>query len=546
MLRCPQRNRLYIAAKTTGDPDVLASARIVRNRTNKLINSSKEDFIKDSLEINRSDPKKFWRVINNFLIKKQTDNLNISLKSSDGVQLSDDESCEFMNNFLSGFGHKLQDEFDKRSGPQVTNYTSYNIMPNNREYNVTPRDVRQALGEIITSKGSGLDALPTFILKDAFACILQHVSYLMNQSLITGIFPVKWAIACVTPIPKAGDLSNAANWRPISILPLPGKILEKICTKFLLVELEQNNILSEYQFGFRSGLSTSHAVQYFVKYIADNINTKKVTAAVYLDFSRAFDSVNYELLLLKLEDMGISNMLVRWIRGYLRNRQMCTKFNGRVSPIKTLACGVPQGSVIGPILFLCYINDIVNIATAHNVRAILYADDTVIFNASNDMSILQQKLQETLNAISVWCNNNRIKLNVSKTRSCFYGRRHNLNRSKFDLTLNTGVLHPCQQYKYLGVILDETMNLEANYNNVFKRFSYKVFQFSKIKNYLNVRTRVLVYKQTVLPFVEYISSLLFLNRKLDVDKLQKLQNKALRMCLDINDPREMSVLALHN
>ena len=216
------RNKLFRLAKASGDPTVFASARIARNRTNKLINSSKEDFIKDSLEANKSDPKKFWRIINNYIIKKQTCNMNISLKTPDGVQLSELNSCEFMNNFLSGFGQKLQDEFDRNMGPNIVNHTSYNIVSNDRNYNVTPRDVQQALNEIATSKGSGLDCLPTFILKDAFSCLLPQVAHLMNQSLITGVFPDKWAIATVTPIPKAGDLTNAGNWRPISILPLPG------------------------------------------------------------------------------------------------------------------------------------------------------------------------------------------------------------------------------------------------------------------------------------------------------------------------------------
>ena len=224
------RNKLFKMAKTSGDPAVLASARTARNRTNKLINSSKEDFIKDSFEANKSDPKKCWRIISNYIIKKQTSNMNISLKTPDGVQLSELDSCEFMNNFLSGFGHKLQDEFDRNMGLNIVNQTSYNILPNDRDYNVTPRDVQQALNEIATSKGSGVDCLPTFILKDAFSCLLPQVSHLMNQSLITGIFPDKWAIATVTPIPKAGDLTSAGNWWPISTLPLPRKIFEKICT----------------------------------------------------------------------------------------------------------------------------------------------------------------------------------------------------------------------------------------------------------------------------------------------------------------------------
>ena len=213
-----------------------------------------------------------------------------------------------------------------------------------------------------------------------------------------------------------------------------------------------NNILTEVQFGFRGGRSTAHAIQYLVKYITESINNRRITAAVYLDFSRAFDSVNYELLLYKLTDMGISRMLVNWIKGYLNNRQMCTKFNGHVSPQKKLVCGVPQGSIIGPILFLCYINDIINVATGNNALSILYADDTVINGSSTDKRGLQRNMQATLDDIILWCNYNRIKLNVKKTKLCFYGSRHTLNQGTFDLSLNGEGLYQCHQYKYLGVI----------------------------------------------------------------------------------------------
>ena len=127
--------------------------------------------------------------------------------------------------------------------------------------------------------------------------------------------------------------------------------------------------------------------------------------------------------------MGVSDMLVQLVKGYFQNQQMCTKFNGLVSPVKTLTCGVPQGLVIGPILFLCYINDIVNVVSDHNTRAVLYADDTVIYSASTDMSSLKNSLQETLDSISLWCYINGIKLKVGKTKLCFYGTRHNLGAS---------------------------------------------------------------------------------------------------------------------
>ena len=141
-----------------------------------------------------------------------------------------------MNNFLSEFGSKLQDEFDVQVGPKITT-RQHNVTPNNLIYTITPRDVQEALNNLDTNKCSGLNTFLTFILKDTFGCLLPHVSYLMNQSLKTVIFLDKWAIATVIPIPKSGDLSKVSSWRPISILPLPRKILEKFCIKCLLGEL---------------------------------------------------------------------------------------------------------------------------------------------------------------------------------------------------------------------------------------------------------------------------------------------------------------------
>ena len=333
--------------------------------------------------------------------------------------------------------------------------------------------------------------------------------------------------------------------QPISILPLPGKILEIICTNFLLGELEANNILSEYQFGFRRGLSTSHAIFHYVKHIVDGINNKDLTAAIYLDFARAFDSVNFRILEQKLELMGISNMLRKWISGYLKNRQMRTRFNGHISTTVPLKCGVPQGSVIGPILFLCYINDIVSISNFNQVQISLYANDAVLYCTTKNIEALKTKLQSALNGVTSWCKNNCVNLNVKKTKLCCYGTRHILNQNRISLTLNGVTLVPCRQYNYLGVVLDETMTLDSNFNCIFKRFSYKIFQLSKISGFLNSDTRILIYKQTVLPLVEYVSFMLYLNRKNEIDKLQKLQNRALRNCLGYHNPRMISIADLH-
>ena len=540
------RNLLYRKAKSTNDANDLHNARQARNRTNKLINSAKEDFIKDSLNSNLNDPKKFWRIINNSFLKGTKANEPINLLDDEGLSLTLEESCTYMNDYLTSFGVDLKRQFGNVHDTGPHSFSSYDQGTLAYEYEIKTEDIISVLKDIDINKGSGLDYLPSFVIKDAFLSILPQIRYLMNQSLLTGIFPLKWSIATVTPIPKCGDLHKVGNWRPISILPLPGKILEKICSKFLLVELEENDVLSPFQFGFRKELSTSHVIFHYVKHIVDHININKVTASAYLDFARAFDSVNYQILESKLADMGLSYILRKWIKGYLSNRHICTKMNGFVSDTKPLVYGVPQGSVIGPILFLCYINDIVDIAATYNACISLYADDAVVFGTSDNDSNLEMILQPCLNDIVSWCKLNQINLNVSKTKLCCYGRRHTLRKIKISLHLNNKPLNVCHQYNYLGVLLDETMTLESNINVIFKKFSYKIFQFTKIRHYLETSTRILVYKQTILPLVEYVSFMLLLNRNLETSKLQKLQNRSLRLCFNINDPRDITVLQLHN
>ena len=536
------RNNQYKNAKLTNDPDDLSRARQARNRTNKLINSAKEDFIKDSLENSRNDPKRFWRIKNNSLLKKSNGSEEINLTNSDGVCLTAKDSCAFMNEYLTSFGVNLKQQF---AGDPTYLYTHYERAPLDRHYEIMAGDLISILKDIDCAKGSGLDYVPSFVIRDAFLCIIPQILYLMNQSLQTGIFPTAWSIATVTPIPKSGDLHKVGNWRPISILPLPGKILEKFCTKLLLSELDENDILSNAQFGFRKGLSTSHAIFHYVKNIIDSINRNDVTAAIYLDFARAFDSVNYSILDMKLIDMGLSMPLRKWIKGYLSERCMCTKFNGFVSDIRPLVCGVPQGSVIGPILFLCYINDIVKIAEQNNAHISLYADDAVLYVSSNDEQRLRNVMQNCLNDVTSWCVVNQINLNVSKTKLCCYGRRQSLKRINLNIHLKNNPLNVCHQYNYLGIILDETMNMIANFNKIFKKYSYKLFQFSKIRHFLQTDVRILVYKQTILPLVEYVSYMLFLNRNVDISNLQKLQNRALRLCFDIHNPRDISIVNLH-
>ena len=323
--------------------------------------------------------------------------------------------------------------------------------------------------------------------------------------------------------------------------------MEKLCNTILVDYLETHEILFAEQFGFRKDRSTSLAIFKYTKFLTDSINKQMLIGSLYVDFARAFDSINHSRLIDKLEDMGVPWKLVIWIEDYLNNRVIRTKLNNKVSNSGELLCGVPQGSILGPTLFLCYINDLVLVMRNSGLGVFLYADDAVIYHDGANEEQIISTLEQSLLSVINWCSRNYISINSEKTKFCIYGTRSTVKHVKCNqISLKDHTISRCHQYNYLGVLLDECLNLKANFNKIFKKYSYKIFQLSKIKRYISVETRLLVYKQTIIPLVEYVSFMLYLNNCHEIDKLQKLQNRCLRLCLNIYNPRDMSVSMFHD
>ena len=539
------RNHLYSKMQIKIDDGDMTQARRARNRTNKLILNAKADYIKTTLGQHKDDPKKFWRILNSTLLKGDKDMSNVVFDIGNNTYSSPDTTCEMMNSHFASVGRKLHAQFDTDNVDG--RYESiYNVNVCDDDIVFYENDIVKIVKDIDVHKGSGIDFLPTFILKDCFEKIPKQLTYLFNQSLKLAIFPQSWAIATITPIPKVGNKHLVNNWRPISIIPLIGKLMEKLCTNLLNNHLEYNNILCNEQYGFRPKRSTSLAIFNYVKNITDQINQKKIVGAIYLDFAKAFDSINHDLLICKLKDMGVNNILLNWIKNYLENRKIRTKLNDNISSTKDLVCGVPQGSVLGPALFLCYINDLATMVKQSMLDVSLFADDAVIYCSNHDQHFIQMRLEIALSKIIKWCKGNFININIDKTKFCIYGTKSRVEEFAINTIGDIGnEISRCHQYCYLGVKLDECLNLKQNYNNVFKKFSYKTHQFGKIKKYMDTTTRILVYKQTVLPLVEYVSFMLNMNTNHDLMKLQRLQNRALRMCFDVYNPVDVTTNELH-
>ena len=220
-------------------------------------------------------------------------------------------------------------------------------------------------------------------------------------------------IAKVIPLHKGGSTEQVNNFRPISLLSIFDKIIEKLMHKRLYHFLEVHKILYENQFGFRKNNSTAHSLMDITEKIKESIDSGKFGCGVFIDLKKAFDTVNHEILITKLEHYGIRGSILKWFESYLTNRKQYVFYNGVSSDIASITCGVPQGSVLGPLLFLLYINDLPNIS--NKLLFFLFADDTNIYYESTNLQDLEKTMNKELKLLSLWVNLNRLALNVGKT-----------------------------------------------------------------------------------------------------------------------------------
>lgn len=237
----------------------------------------------------------------------------------------------------------------------------------------------------------------------------------MNTSLLSGTIPTDWKQSKVTPLFKDGNRQYMNNYRPISSIPLLAKILEKCVHLHLSSYLETNDKLYKLQFGFRPNKSTTHAVATLLNDMYNATDNNHFIKAIFIDFRKAFNTVNHTILLNKLKSYGIINLEHLWFTNYLSDRSQSTIANGIISNPLTITCGVPQGTTLGPTLFSLYVNDLPNVLS--KVKTVLFADDTIIYAANTNHDHLTNHLQKSLDVLHLWCRYNKLSINSKKSQT---------------------------------------------------------------------------------------------------------------------------------
>ena len=281
------------------------------------------------------------------------------------------------------------------------------------------------MGKFKASQGSGLDGISSFFLKVGMPVLAESLSQLFNMSMFLGLFPDDWKIARVAPIYKDGSEDENSNYRLISVLPVISRLFEKLFYNQLYRFLNMNKLLFSQQSSFRLQHSVLTSLLKCTNDWCLNLEKSEYTAITCIDLKKAFDTVNHDILVQKLEHYGVKNKEIRWFRSYLTNRKQCCKVNGQLSDLRLIKTGAPQGSCLGPLLFIIYVNDL-HFSLRHS-DVNMYADDTSLSFASKSSPLINECVNEDLGYLKSWLNANKLSLNVTKAQSLVIGGSKHLN-----------------------------------------------------------------------------------------------------------------------
>lgn len=507
LLRCIRnRDKLYIKSKRNPNNFVLKKTYTrYRNFCNNLLKKLKREYEKNEFLKHRNNPKATWKHIKNI-----SNITNDRSSASDLLSLKGDPmaSANAVNEFFANVGKSYASKITNKSNtsrnkqrPSITTTSSENSMT------LFGTDIHEVIGVINGLRGDcavGWDDIPAALIKAAGLILAPVLCHVFNTCIDSGIFPTVFKKALVHPIHKNGDKMNITNYRPISVLSTLSKIFEKLLNKRLLNYLKTYNIIAQNQYGFRSGRGTEDAALELTSTILEHLNNKAKTLAIFLDLSKAFDTVSVPILLSKLEVIGIRGHSLKIFQSYLSNRSQIVTIDNTTSEEASVTYGVPQGSVLGPTLFLLYINELC-LLKIKNTNIVTYADDTAVVVHGDNWIETRLCAEEALATVSDWLKTNLLTLNMEKTRFVTFSPR-NVSQPplSFSLTVhqchsetNTHDLCPkisrTNAVKYLGLKIDGTLSWQEHINDLVGKVRKLIFVFRKLRTSSDLHILKMVY-----------------------------------------------------
>ena len=506
-----------------------------RNKTIHLIRTAKKGFFAKSIAENK-DNTYLWKHIKDINGKSNENKLPDEMTVNGNSTTDPHIISECLNTFFSTISEKLKSE-NPQENPQfepstLDNYIKTKI-PTTVQFGIPlmkMTDLKTALKSLDVTKATGLDGITPRILKTSAEAVAPILLEIINLSLTNGQFPESLKLAKIKPIHKGGPKSDPSNYRPISVLPVISKIVEKHVTKHLFAYLKKYDILHKSQSGFRKNHSCNTALLGLLDKWLKNIDKGEITGAVFFDLRKAFDVVDHEILLQKLKSHKFDDRTMEWMTSYLSNRRQCIVDKTATSSLQQVKSGVPQGSVLGPVLFLIFINDMplyINEAYAE-----IYADDTTVHTAHKDQNIVQVRLQSSSTNFNFWCIVHKMFVNLTKTSSMSIGSRQNLsNNDELSITIDNEDISNVDNQKLLGIFIDETLSWDKQIDSVCLNITRRITLLKLLSKYVDMANLKLYYNSYILPIFDYGCMIWGQCSTYNINRLLRLQKRAARIIL---------------
>ena len=539
---CHKKSRLLKIYKKNKTPQAKNNYIIYKNKLKQIIRNEEKLYYAKEFNSKVNNIKATWKLINE-VVNKTSDLPNtqscVKLLNINGTKTSNSRAiAEHLNNYFTNIGPSLAEKIPHSSADHVSFLPPSNI--NSLFLNPTSQaEVVNTINSIENKSSFGPDEIPVTVLKASANHISQVLSLLINHSFEEGIFPDSLKIAKIFPIFKSGSPLEASNYRPISLLNSFSKVYEKLIYNRLQLFLNKNDILYKGQFGFRKFHSTEAVLLNYVDNISEAIESNKYVISIFLDFAKAFDTVDHKILLSKLAHYGIRGPALNLLHSYLTDRYQYVQILNHQSAKLKITHGVPQGSVLGPFLFLIYINDIGHLST--NSPPLLFADDTTLSYSNPSLFDLTNIVNSDLIKFQTWLSTNKLSLNITKTNYILF-QNHKTFHDNPKITINDLPIKRVTTVKLLGVEIDHKLSWKTHIATLQKKVAAACFMIRKIRHKINTQTALLLYDTTIATHLSYCTGIWGNACTSYISPINVLIKRTLRSCLLIKTNSNYEVI----
>lgn len=550
-----RRNKIKLEkiASFCKTPENINTFKNYRNLYNKIIRLAKKMYFDKQLAFAQSDMKKTWKLLRYAINRKsntKTNSINSIFK--DNILLQNPlEIANTFNEFFTTVPLDIVNKLNPVSLSQNANLNSPTFDTPAQfsfdGYPISEEEIFNAVSLLAPKKSLDYNNISMFFIKKCIASIVPYIKHVFNLSIDTGIVPSQLKIAKIVPVLKNGDPRLPDNYRPIALLSNFSKIIEKIIYLRLYNFLDHHNLITSSQFGFRPNHSTIHPMILLSNFVSKAFNEKKHVLAIFCDLRKAFDTVNHDILLRKLHKIGIRGMALNWFENYLCNRKQFVTINNINSSLLDIVLGVPQGSILGPLLFLIYINDL---PYSSLLTSFLFADDTTLLHADSDIKSLYNTVNAEFSKITNYFRQNLLSIHPGKTKYILFSSNRNLlaNANSNNLKViindnnagenNQSRIHTLERItgeednpaiKFLGLYIDPNLNFKFHTSIIRKKISSALFFMRKAKHILNKKALTSIYYALVHSHLIYAIQVWSTCSQANINMLFKLQKKAIRL-----------------